>query len=335
MGKRMTELAGHRRDALVRSMWTIAAAAVGAEIQEISARMFQVRRDGSTVHILGVKTPFADPVSDALASDKALAYELLSETGVPVPDRITVSEPDDARAHAFLRASRDGCVVKPVHGGGGGRGVTASVASSSQLARAIRLARTYSPDVLIEREAAGDHYRFLLLDGQVIDVLKRLRPRVFGDGMSTIEALMLKEYERRIASETTAGLKPFSVDLDCLFTLERQGLRLTSVPAAGQAVVVKGTSNISGPRDCTTFREPVAPAVIDDVRSAARVLGVRLAGVDVLSRDISQTLSATGGVVLEVNSVPGLFHHYNVAEPEAASPVAETILDRLLARADA
>jgi cyanophycin synthetase len=65
------------------------------------------------------------------------------------------------------------------------------------------------------------------------------------------------------------------------------------------------------------------------------VLGVRLAGVDVLSRDISQPLRATGGVVLEVNSTPGLFHHYNVAEPESASPVAETVLEALLRRAGA
>jgi cyanophycin synthetase len=332
MGRAMTELAGRRHDALVRSMWTAAAATVGAEIEEISTRMFRVRRNGAVVHIYGHKTPFADPVSDALASEKALAYELLSEAGIAVPDRTTVSEPDDPVARAFLEATPDACVVKPVCGGGAGRGVTASVLSSSQLARAIRFARLFSHDVMIEREVPGDHYRFLILDGEVLDVLKRLHPRVCGNGTSTIKRLMLDEYERRMASETTAGLKPFSVDLDCLFTLERQGLRLNSVPEAGRIVIVKGTSNISGPAECTTFRGPVSPAVLADVRRAARVLGVRLAGIDVVSRDITQPLPASGGAVLEVNSVPGLFHHYNVAEPEAASPVAETILENLLAR---
>src|SRR5207253_9478097 len=141
--------------------------------------------------------------------------------------------------------------------------------------------------------------------------------------------------KRRIASETAAGVKPFAVDLDCLFALDRQGLQLTSVPEAGRLVTVKSTSNISGPRDCTPFREAISPAVLDDVRAAARVLGVRLAGVDVVSCDISQPLRTTGGAVLEINSVPGLFHHYNVAEPVAASPVAVTILEALLARAHA
>ena len=333
LGKQITRLASERREMLVRSMWTTAAAAVGAEIEEIAAHMFEVRRNGAVVRVLGQRTPFADPVSDALASTKGLAYDLFSEAGISTPERMTTSDPDDPRARAFLEASPAACVVKPISGGGGGRGVTASVISGSQLARAIRSARLFSSDVMIEREAAGDHYRLLVLEGQVLDVLKRLNPTVRGDGTSTIETLMLEEYERRIASDTTAGLKPFSVDLDCLFTLERQGLHLTSVPEAGRLVTVKGTSNISGPRECTTFRGPVSPSVLQEVRTAARVLGVRLAGVDVVSRDISQPLRATGGVLLEVNSAPGLFHHYNVAEPDAASPVAETILDTLLARA--
>jgi cyanophycin synthetase len=316
-------------------MWTTAAHALGAEIEEIAPNMFEVRRDGAAVHVFGQRTPFADPVSDALASTKALAYDLLAQAGVSTPQRMTTRRPDDPRAKAFLEAGPTGCVVKPVSGGGGGRGVTASVVSSSQLARAIRLARVFSPDVMIEREVEGDHYRFLALDGEVLVVLKRLQPTVCGDGVSTIETLMINEYERRIGSETTAGLKPFSIDLDCLFTLERQGLRLTSVPDVGRIVRVKGTSNISGPRECTTYRGPVSPSVRDEVLTAARVLGVRLAGIDVLSRDISQPLRANGGVVLEVNPTPGLFHHYNVAEPESASPVAETVLKELLTRADA
>lgn len=335
LGRTITKRAGERRNALVGSMWTAAARALEAEIEEIAPDMFEIRQNGAAVRVLGQRTPFADPVSDALASTKALAYDLLSQAGVSTPARITTRDPGDPRTRAFLEASPAGCVVKPVSGGGGGRGVTASVVSASQLTRAIRLARLFSTEVMIERVVEGDHYRFLTLDGELLDVLKRLHPTVCGDGASTIETLMLNEYERRISSETTAGLKPFSIDLDCLFTLERQNLRLTSVPDAGRIVRVKGTSNISGPRECMTYRGPVSSSVRDEVLRAARVLGVRLAGVDVLSRDISQPLRATEGVVLEVNSNPGLFHHYNVAEPESACPVAEAVLEALLTRAGA
>jgi predicted nucleotidyltransferase len=37
-------------------------------------------------------------------------------------------------------------------------------------------------------------------------------------------------------------------------------------------------------------------------------------------------------VVLEVNPIPGLQHHYNVAEPEAATRVAIPVLEALFAQ---
>jgi D-alanine-D-alanine ligase-like ATP-grasp enzyme len=57
---------------------------------------------------------------------------------------------------------------------------------------------------------------------------------------------------------------------------------------------------------------------------------VRLAGVDVVTTDLSTSLRSSGGVVLEVNPIPGLFHHYNVANPASAARVAVPILEMLL-----
>jgi D-alanine-D-alanine ligase-like ATP-grasp enzyme len=61
-------------------------------------------------------------------------------------------------------------------------------------------------------------------------------------------------------------------------------------------------------------------------------VGVRLAGVDVVAPDIERSLASSNGVVLEVNPIPGLHHHYNVAEPEAATPVAVRVLEALFAQ---
>jgi len=78
-------------------------------------------------------------------------------------------------------------------------------------------------------------------------------------------------------------------------------------------------------------REPVNPEVLREVRAAAAAVGVRLAGVDVVAPDIERSLASSNGVVLEVNPIPGLHHHYNVAEPEAATPVAVRVLEALFA----
>lgn len=321
-----------RRDAFTRRMWAEAAAAVGASFSEPSPRLFEFSRDGVAVHVLGQRTPFADSVSIEVASAKDLAYELLGRAGVRVPERIVIGRGDRPAARAFLDAGSGPVVVKPARGGGGGLGVTPSVESPSQLERALRRAGSTSERVIVERQATGEHFRLLLLDGEVLDVIRRGRPQVVGDATSTIEELMFAEYDRRLETDSTEGMKPFPVDLDCLFTLERQGLRLSTRLPEGTTAVVKSATNISGGRTCVTVRDPVSDELVDEVRRAAAAVGVRLAGVDVVAPDVARSLASSGGVVLEVNPIPGLQHHYNVAEPEAATRVAVPVLEALFAQ---
>ena len=321
-----------RRESFTRRMWEEAAGALEASCRELAPWLFEFSRDGLAVHVLGQRTPFADPVSIELASAKDLTYELLARAGVPVPDHIVVHRSAPRAAHAFLETGPTPLVVKPARGGGGGRGVTPSIETGSQLDRALQLAGSASERVVVERQAVGEHFKFLLLDDELLDVVRRGRPEVVGDGVSTIEELMFAEYELRLRADSTEEMKPFSVDLDCIFTLERQGLRLSSRPPAGRSVVVKTATNTSGGRMCVPVTQEAAPEVVDQVRAAAAAVGVRLAGVDVVAPDIGRSLASSHGVVLEVNPIPGLQHHYNVADPEAATKVAIPVLEALFAK---
>lgn len=329
--RQLGKAAPARREAFTRWMWEDAAVGVGASFSEPSPRLFAFARDGLVVHVLGQRTPFADPVSIELASAKDLSYELLARADVRIPEHIVVRRDDHVAARSFLESGPVPVVVKPARGGGAGQGVTPSIETVSQLERALRRGGTTSELLVIDRQAVGEQFRFLLLDGEVLDVIRRDRPQVVGDGASTIEELMFAEYDRRVGTDSREGAKPFPVDLDCLFTLERQGLGISSRPPKGTTVVVKSASNISGGRDCVTVREPVAPEVVHEVRAAAAAVGVRLAGVDVLAPDVERPLASSDGVVLEVNPIPGLGHHYNVAEPEAATRVAVLVLEALFA----
>ncbi len=319
-----------RRSAFDVAMWAEAAAAVGATFTEIAPRLYEFGRGPVVVHALGGRTPFANPVAIALASSKDLASGVLERAGVPIPVQCVVARDDHATALAFLESGSAPLVVKPARDGGAGQGVTTSIAQADQLVQALRRSGLTSPHLIVEREVQGEHYRLLLLDGEVLDVLERRRPRVVGDGRTTIKELMIAEYRRRLSDDRAGGWKPFAVDLDCLFTLQLQGLGPSSVPAQGEVVVVKGATNISGRNECSTFTAEVSPDVVAQARAAAAVLGVRLAGVDVVTPDVSRPLEAVGGAVLEVNPVPGLFHHYNVSNPADANRVAIPILEALL-----
>jgi D-alanine-D-alanine ligase-like ATP-grasp enzyme len=81
---------------------------------------------------------------------------------------------------------------------------------------------------------------------------------------------------------------------------------------------------------------PIADAAVSGVLgaacTAAEVLGSSYASVEVITSDPATDLIAAGGVVLEINTTPGLAQHYVVADREAVEPVASVVLERLLAR---
>jgi D-alanine-D-alanine ligase-like ATP-grasp enzyme len=183
---------------------------------------------------------------------------------------------------------------------------------------------------MVERQARGDVYRFLFLDGELLDVVRRHPPTVTGDGESSVRDLIEAENRRRIEAGGDAGLSLITATLDAVFTLAASGLDLSSVPTAGARVQVKTVTNQGGPSDNHTVHEPVSPDLVAEARAAAAAVGVRLAGVDLITTDVTASLHTTGGVIIEVNGGPGLHHHYHVADREGATRVAVPILRRLL-----
>ncbi|MEA2211760.1 MAG: hypothetical protein QOF83_1708 [Solirubrobacteraceae bacterium] len=313
-----------RNDRVAGQMWRAAAEELGAEVRQLAPALLEFRAGGVITRVRGQTTPFVDPVSEALASDKPLAYRLLEEAGVAVPRHALVPVGDLDTAIGFLERLGGPCIVKPARGSGG-NGVTGEVRNARQMRRALVSAARYNHEALLEQQCSGDSYRLLLLDGEVLGVLRRPRPQVVGDGQSTIETLMSRQYAERIESDGPAGLKPFMVDLDCLFTLEHAGLTVTSVLNAGACAHIKTATNYNGAKETIAVPPPYADSFTGPARRAASVLGVRLAGVDIVAQR-----DGTAAVVLEVNPIPGLTHHYNVADGVSAPRVAVAILDALL-----
>ena len=74
-------------------------------------------------------------------------------------------------------------VVKPCHGGQG-RGVSVRLTSAAEVAAAFKAATATPDSVVVEKFAAGDDHRVLVVDGRVISVARRLS----GDGHPMVDA---------------------------------------------------------------------------------------------------------------------------------------------------
>jgi cyanophycin synthetase len=108
-----------------------------------------------------------------------------------------------------------------------------------------------------------------------------------------------------------------------LLDLQRQGLTPEAVPAAGRQVLIQRNGNVA--IDCTDL---VHPEVAHAVALAARVVGLDIAGVDLVAQDISRPLHEQGGAVVEVNAGPGLLMHLKPAVG-SPRPVGRAIVDHL------
>ncbi len=328
---RLARLGEHRWDVLYRTtIWGSAAEQIGAEVVDLSRGFLEIRNGSALTRVRHQATMLDDLVSVQLALDRMLVHRLVSSAGLPVPEHLVFDHSDRSRALRFVRDADGPCVVKPANDTGGGKGITTGVTRAHDLDRAIARASRLSSRLVLERQSPGFMYRLLYLDGELLDVVRRLPPRVTGDGRSTIKELIAAENLRRLGlpSERTVVLK---ADLDSLLTLERAGLSLRTVPPEGETVQVKTVSNQGRADDSQTVRGPLSEELVSAGAEAARIVGLRLAGIDVVTPDPARPLSEVGGTIIEVNGTPALHHHYLVADRARATPVAVPILRRLLA----
>jgi D-aspartate ligase len=330
--RRLSGLGEPARNEAYERIWRAAADVAGATVERLAPGLFEISRDGVSTRVFQQMVSLDDPVTLKVALDKTLVHRLMAARGLAIPDHLEFDVSNPAPALAFLESASGPCVVKPAAGTGGGHGTTSGLLAPAELMRARRNAATGNPRLLIERQATGAVYRFLLLDGELLDVTRHVPGHVTGDGRSTIEALIFDENKRRVAAKGAARLSLLGVTLDMMIALEHAGHRLSSVLPDGDTIALGGVTNNNAIDDNETFREEISPELLAEARAAQEAVGLHLAGVDVITTDPSSPLAETGGVINEVNGTPGLHHHYLVAKPDEATPVAIPVLERLLTR---
>lgn len=261
-----------------------------------------------------------------IACDKALTKAVLEASGVPVPPGEVV----DNAAAAVDAARRLGgpVVVKPLDGNQG-KGVSVRLTAAAEIRRAYDQARQYSGRVVVERYIPGRQFRVCVVGGRMAAAAERVSPCVRGDGRRTVsELITLLNSDPRRGEDHEKPLTKVKVDPMVIMTLARQGLTLQQVPAAGQTVWLRDSCNLSTGGTARDVTDIIHPDNVFLAVRAARAVGLDVAGVDIVTEDISVPITTGGGAVIEVNAAPGIrMHHY----PEQGVPrdVGQAIVDTL------
>ena len=320
---------GRFQVAFYDKIWRESAAQLGAKFTSLGGGISEIRLGGRYVRVFENTCPIDDPVTLAIAGDKVLTYRMLEEVGLATPRHSGFSFKSMATAVRFLEGSARDCVVKPAKGTGGGRGVTTGVRHRSHLARAAAIASVYGDDLLIEEQMEGDNFRLLYLDGKLLDAFVRKPPSVVADGHSNVRKLVNLANDERLKQGAGISQVLITIDFDMKRTLAKAGLSLWSVPAAGTEVILKTVVNENRGADNMTATDQLCPQIVEAGARAATAVGVRLAGIDIITTDPTVPLEQSGGAILEVNTPPNYYYHYQ--KRDGIFPVALHVLKHLLA----
>lgn len=291
-----------------KNAWHEAAGELGATFEELGVGVFKMTRNGVSIKVRNQYTTL-DSAHSAISLDKLLVHSILRSHGLPTPDHAEFSLNNLNTAYQFL-ARHQMCVVKPADGTGGGSGVTTGIETRSQLIRAAARAAGYGSRLLIEEHLEGDLVRLLYLEGRLLDAVRRYSPAVVGDGKSRISQLVLDLNQKRLNAGYELAQATVKCDMDMERTLARQALTWRSVPAKGRLVTLKTVVNDNMADENESVVGQLSERLIDAGRQAAELVGVRLAGIDVVTPNICQGLEEAGGKILEVNTNPSYHNHY-------------------------
>lgn len=248
------------------------------------------------------------------ANNKFASNRAMVEAGMPLPRGEVLADAD-----AALRLAEDvgwPVVVKPM-ALGQGIGVVPGITDAPSLRRAFDDAARLSPGrVIVEKHHDGDDHRLLVVNGRFVACARRIRGGVRGDGVHTVRELIdeVNAHPMRV-SEVDGMLKTLVIDDECARCLANQGLDPDSIPEDGRWVTVRLTANISTGGTSEDLTAQVHPDNRRLAERAASIIALNIAGLDLLTNDISRSWRDSGAVICEINAQPGLRVHW-LADPE-------------------
>ena len=261
-----------------------------------------------------------------LACDKEDTKYLLEQAEVEVPRGDIISR--ESRLEEACQYVGYPLVIKPIDGNHG-RGITVDINNYEDALEAFNIAKEVSRRVIVEKYITGEDYRLLVINHNFVAAAKRTPAHVIGDGKSSIAELVEevnKDPRRGYGHEKV--LTAITINDLTKTIIADAGYTVDSVLKEGERLILKDTANLSTGGTAEDVTDIVHPANVSMAERISKIIDLDICGIDVMTSDISQPLSDTGGAVLEVNAGPGFRMHL---APTTGLPrnVAAPVVDKL------
>jgi cyanophycin synthetase len=271
-------------------------------------------------------TDHTSAIAIEIAQDKDDTKRVLEAIGLPVPHGNVAESADEA----VELAQEIGfpVILKPLdlsHG----RGISPRLTNEQAVREAWERTSQYTSECIVEQFAEGRDHRVLVIGGRVVAVAERVPAHVIGDGTHTIRELIeLANQDPRRGVGHTKVLTRLACDDETAEFLAGHGQTPDTVPNAGERVFLRATANLSTGGTSIDRTDEIHPSNVTACEMAAGVVGLDIAGIDVITPDISVPFRENGAAIIEVNAAPGVRMHTHPTEGEPRN-VGAPIVDML------
>lgn len=287
-----------------KSTWNVLEAchALGVPWSDLGGGIYQLGWGARSCRIDRSTTIHESVMGMRIARDKAWTGRLLRSAGLPAAEHQRVR----TVAEALQAGNRIGwpVVIKPADAERG-EGVCVDV-QPTDLATAFAAAHERSPtrQVLLERQVNGICHRLFITQNRLLYAVRRLPMGVYGDGSSNVEKLVNDacSLELKRAPWRRSPIK--QIDELANKELTRQCMQPSSVPAAGQFVALRRIESTAWGGIDEDVTALIHPENLRVALEASRLCGLEVAGIDLISPDISQPWHSNGAIINEVNYAP-------------------------------
>lgn len=240
-----------------------------------------------------------------IVGNKMLTAILLKDVGLPHPIHKLVHKKDEC----IPAAKRLGypLVVKPTDENGG-RGVLLNIDNDEKLLIAFDQCLLFSKSgqILLEKQVKGICHRIFIVKQKLLYVIKRWPKSIQGNGKNTVKELISKLNSENIILPLWLQVEPYPLDDESKEVISSYGYTEDTILKKDEWLPLRYTESgqFGGRNEDVT--KLIHPDNIEIALRAASLFGMEVAGIDLISEDISKPWYENNAIMNEVNFSPQL-----------------------------
>jgi len=231
--------------------------------------------------------------------------QILLEAGIPVPKQKIADNFEEAKN--FLNNYKS-VVIKP-NIGYKGKAVSLDIINENMLEKAFNYCQLSDNEVIIQEQKLGLTFRVLVINHKFSAAVMVSSPYITGNGINTITELLHDLNSDSDRNKITGTLSQVELDEDSLNILNIHEFTPDTILAEGHTLRLKNTANTSLGGASYDVSDKVNDYNKFVCERISHILNLDVAGIDIISPDISLPIYENNGVVIDINAAPDFKIH--------------------------